>query len=132
MSTSTLEQQLAPVVEGRVHLANVRTAHGNFIVLSERLGERFRPLLEYMARHVSTESVPSIDNGWTDKKNTRRGALIEKKYAGGLTAVEKRELKALQQEVGQFADRVAGPRNEILELLLLGLEHKAARQKATG
>ena len=86
MSTSTLEQQLAPVAEGRVNLANVRTSHGNFVVLSERLGERFRPLLEYMARHVSAESVPSIDNGWTDKKNTRRGALIEKKYAGGLTA----------------------------------------------
>ncbi len=132
MSTSTLEQQLAPVAEGRVNLANVRTAYGNFVVLSERLGERFRPLLEYMARHVSAETVPSIDNGWTDEKNGRRGALIEKKYAGGLTAAEKRELKALQQEVGQYADRVAGPRNEMLELLLLGLEHKAARQKATG
>ena len=132
MNTSTLEQQLAPVAEGRVNLANVRTAQGNFVVLSERLGERFRPLLEYMARQVSAESVPSTDNGWTDEKNSRRGALIEKKYAGGLTAAEKRELKVLQQECEQYADRIAGPRNELLGLLLIGLEHKAARQKSTG
>ena len=85
-----------------------------------------------MARQVSAESVPSTDNGWTDEKNGRRGTLIEKKYAGGLTAAEKRELKALQQEVGEFANRVAGPRNEMLELLLLGLEHKAAQQKFAG
>ena len=132
MSTSTLEQQLAPVAEGRVDIADVRTARGNFVVLSERLGQRFRPLLEYMARQVSAESVPSADHDWTDEKNSRRGTLIEKKYAGGLTAAEKRELQALQQEVGQFADRVAGPRNEILELMLLGLERRAAQQKATG
>ena len=132
MSTSTLEQQLAPVAEGRVDIADVRTARGNFVVLSERLGQRFRPLLEYMARQVSAESVPSADHDWTDEKNSRRGTPIEKKYAGGLTAAEKRELQALQQEVGQFADRVAGPRNEMLELLLLGLEHKVAQQKSTG
>jgi len=129
MSTSTLEKQFASVAEGRSNIADVRTPRGNLVVLSERLGERFRPLLEYMARQISAESVPATDNGWTDEKNGRRMALIEKKYAGVLTAAEKRELKVLQQEGEQYADRIAGPRNEMLELLLLGLEHKAAQQK---
>lgn len=57
--------------------------------------------------------------------------LIEKKYEGVLTAAEKRELKVLQQAGEQFANRLAGPRNEMLELLLLGLEHKAAQSKSS-
>ncbi len=35
------------------------------------------------------------------------------------------------QEGEQYADRIAGPRNEMLELLLLGLEHKADQQKSS-
>ncbi len=129
MNNSTLEKQLASVAEGRSNIADVRTPRGNLVVLSERLGERFRPLLEYLARQVSAESVPSADNGWTAEMNGRRMALIEKKYDGAFTAAEKRELKTLQQQGEQFADRLAGPRNEMLELLLLGLEHKAALSK---
>lgn len=131
MNTSTLEKQLASVAEGRSNIADVRTPRGNLVILSERLGERFRPVLEYMARQVSAESVAPTDNGWTAEKNSRRMALIEKKYDGVLTAAEKRELKVLQQAGEQFADRLAGPRNEMLELLLLGLEHKAAQSKSS-
>lgn len=131
MNTSTLEKQIASVAEGRSNIADVRTPRGNLVILSERLGDRFRPLLEYMARQVSAESVSPMDNGWTAEKNGRRMALIEKKYDGVLTAAEKRELKLLQQQGEQFADRIAGPRNEMLELLLLGLEHKAAQQKSS-
>ena len=129
MNTSSLEKQFASVAEGRSNIADVRTPRGNLVILSERLGERFRPLLEYMARQISAESVPATDNGWTDEKNGRRMDLINKKYDGVLTAAEKRELKALQQEGEQFADRIAGPRNEILELLVLGLEQKAVQHK---
>ncbi len=131
MNTSTLEKQLASVAEGRSNIADVQTPRGNLVVLSQRLGERFRPLLEYMARQVSAESVPPADNGWTAEKNGRRMELIEKKFDRVLTAAEKRELKVLQQQGEQFADRLAGPRNEMLELLLLGLEHKAAQQKSS-
>jgi hypothetical protein len=81
------------------------------------------------ARQVSAESLPATETGWTDEKNSRRMELINKKYDGALTAAEKRELKALQQEGERHADLIAGPRNEILELLVLGLEQKAARQK---
>ncbi len=131
MSNSTLEKQIASVAEGRSNITDVQTPHGNLVVLSERLGERFRPLLEYMAQQISAESVPSMDNGWTDEKNNRRIELIEKKYEGVLTAAEKRELKVLQQEGELYADRIARPRTEMLELLLLGLEQKAAQQKSS-
>ena len=131
MSNSTLEKQIASVAEGRSNIADIKTPHGNLVVLSERLGERFRPLLEYMAQQVSAESLPPADNGWTDEKNKRRVALIEKKYEGVLTAAEKRELKVLQHEGEQYADRIASPRTEMLELLLLGLEQKAAQQKSS-
>jgi hypothetical protein len=131
MNTSTLEKQLASVAEGRSNIADVRTPRGNLVILSERLGERFRPVLEYMARQVSAESASPTDNGWTAEKNSRRMALIEKKYDGVLTAAEKRELKLLQQAGERFSDRLARPRNEMLELLLLGLEHKAAQSKSS-
>ena len=131
MNISTLEKQFASVAEGRSNIADVRTPRGNLVVLSERLVERFRPLLEYMARQVSAESVPPTGNGWTAEKNGRRMELIEKKYDGVLTAAEKRELKVLQQEGEKIADGIAGPRNEMLELLLLGMEHKAAQQKSS-
>ncbi len=130
MDTLTLEQQFASVAEGRSNIADVHTPRGNLVVLSQRLGERFRPLLEYMARQVSAENDPSTTTGWTEEKNSRRMDLITKKYEGVLTAAEKRELKALQQEGEQFADRVAGPRNEVLELLVLGLKQKAVQEQS--
>ena len=105
-----------------------RTEKGH-VVMPESVYEAVRPLIELM--QMSFVPADAKETTWTEAKNARRGALIQKKYASKLTAGEKRELKALQQEVGQYADRVAGPRNEILELLLLGLEHKAAQQKAT-
>ena len=131
MNTSTLEKQLASVAEGRSNIADVRTPRGNLVILSERLGERFRPVLEYMARQVSAESDPATGDGWTTEKNSRRMELIEKKHEGVLTAAEKRELKVLQREGEQNANRIAGPRNEMLELLLLELEHKAAQPKSS-
>ncbi len=130
MRTSTLDKQLASVAEGRSNIAEVRTPHGNLVILSQRLGERFRPVLEYMARQVSAESTPPAESGWTEAKNARRVELIERKHGGGLTAAEKRELKSLQAEGDQAVDRLLGPQNEMLELLLLGLEQKAAQQKA--
>ncbi len=107
-----------------------RTDKG-YVVMPKSVYEALRPLIEFM-QTMSSVPADAGETTWTDAMNARRGALICKKYESKLTADEKRELKALQQEVDVFAERVAGPRNEMLELLLLGLEHKAARQKATG
>ena len=123
------EGEIASVAEGRTNIADVHTPYGNLVVLFERLGERFRVLLKYMARLVSEDSVQSVDNGWTAEKNRRRMELIEKKYDSELTSAEKRELEFLQQHGEQFADRTAGHRNEMLELLLLGLERKADQER---
>jgi len=127
----TLEKQFASVVEGRSNLADIQTPKGNAVLLSEKLCDRFRPLLEYMARQIAVEALVNADNDWTEEKNCRRMALIEKKYEGVLTAAEKRELKSLQQEGEQYANHIAAPRNEMLELLLLGLQQKASQQKSS-
>jgi hypothetical protein len=47
------------------------------------------------------------DADWTDAKNNRRCELIERKYAGTLTAQEAVELHALQEGMHRYVDRVA-------------------------
>jgi hypothetical protein len=47
------------------------------------------------------------DSDWTDAKNNRRCALIDRKSAGTLTAQEAVELHTLQEEMHRFLDRVA-------------------------
>jgi hypothetical protein len=49
----------------------------------------------------------SEDGDWTDARNDRRCELIERKYAGALTAAEAVELHALQEEMYRHVDRVA-------------------------
>lgn len=129
MATSTLEKQLAPVAQGRTNIADLQTGQGKVIVLSQKMGDRFRNVLEYMAQQLSDEPKSQGANGWTDEKNARRVELINKKHNGGLTAAERKELRVLQAEVERYAEQVAPLRNDILELLLIGLRQKAAQQK---
>jgi len=44
---------------------------------------------------------------WTEEKNARRFALIDKKIAGQLTPAEAAELSTLQREMDFFLQRVA-------------------------
>jgi hypothetical protein len=46
-------------------------------------------------------------NNWTDEKNARRVALIERKFAGGLAPSEHGELAELQGEMLRFRRKVA-------------------------
>lgn len=48
-----------------------------------------------------------VRSGWTDAKNSRRFALIDKEIAGTLTGAESQELADLQREVDDYLDRVA-------------------------
>ena len=125
----TLEKQLAPVAQGRKNIADVQTGQGKIIVLSQKMGDRYRTVLEYMAQQIANEPPPKRANGWTDEKNARRVELINKKFNGGLTAPERKELRVLQAEVQRYAEQVAPLRNDILELLLIGLQEKAGRRK---
>jgi len=47
------------------------------------------------------------DAEWTEAKNDRRCNLLDRKYAGALTAEEAVELHALQEEMYRYVDRVA-------------------------
>jgi hypothetical protein len=45
--------------------------------------------------------------GWNDEKNSRRCDLIDKKYAGNLTASEAIELRSLQEQMLRFRESIA-------------------------
>ena len=49
------------------------------------------------------------DETWTEARNQRRCDLIDRKYAGGLTPVETRELAGLQAQMLCHSQRVAPP-----------------------
>ena len=49
----------------------------------------------------------TAESGWTEVKNARRFALIDKEIAGTLTSAESEELANLQLEVDDYLDRVA-------------------------
>jgi hypothetical protein len=101
-----------------------------YAVISQTVYDQVRPLLQYVTLPVDAGSGKvDASNEWTEEKNACRVALINKKYDQGLTAAEKKELQRLQAEVDEFADRAAPVRNEVLELLLLGLKQAAKARK---
>jgi hypothetical protein len=53
------------------------------------------------------EDEPPADDEWTEEKNERRCALIDKEIDGTLTAEEASELSRLQQAMLQYRRRVA-------------------------
>jgi len=99
-----------------------------YAVISKTVYDQVRPLLQYVTVPVDAATTAPSEE-WTEEKNARRVALINKKYDQGLTAAEKKELQRLQTEVDEFADRAAPVRNEVLELLLLGLKQAAKARK---
>src|SRR5207253_3853745 len=52
-------------------------------------------------------SASGVDDEWTDEKNRRRGALLDRKYDQGLTPVEEAELTLLQDAMHRYIDKVA-------------------------
>lgn len=63
---------------------------------------------------------------WTEEKNARRVALVNKKYDSRLSAAEERELATLQDEVCRHQACVAPLNNRALELILEALEQRAS------
>jgi hypothetical protein len=59
---------------------------------------------------------------WTPEMNARRVSLITKKHDNGLSAAERKELKALMAQADQHRDRTIPVRNDILEIFLAGLK----------
>lgn len=50
---------------------------------------------------------PHSDEPWTDEKNCRRAALVDKQIKGALTPAETVELANLQEQLFRYRDRVA-------------------------
>ena len=122
MTVQISERQLARIESGRDQVARVRVGRKDYVLLSRSFYEQVRPLLDYMTRQPAKASDARATAEWTEEKNARRVALVNKKYDQGLTAAERKELKQLQAEVDRFGDRAVPARNEVLELLLLGAE----------
>ena len=123
-----LQKQLEPVTTGREKMTRVRVGKSAVVVLSERFFDQVQPLLDYMAGQPDA-APPNGATAWSEEKNARRAALIKQKYDHGLTAAEKKELQRLQDEVDEYAEWAAPVRNEVLELLLLGLKQAVKARK---
>ena len=128
MSTTLLQKQLEPVTTGREKMTRVRVGKGAVVALSERFFDQVQPLLDYMASQPEA-NPPNGASEWSEEKNARRATLIKKKHGDGLTVAEKKELQRLQVEVDEYAEWAAPVRNEVLELLLLGLKQAAKARK---
>ncbi len=123
-----LEKQLEPVTSGREKMTRVRVGKDAVVVLSQQFFDQVQHILNYVASQPDA-SPPNGANEWNEAKNARRVDLINKKYAKGLTGTENKELKRLQTEVDEFVNRAVPVRNEVLELLLLGLKQAAKARK---
>lgn len=55
----------------------------------------------------ATAGTTTEDGEWTDEKNRRRCALIDRKYDQGLSPVEEAELALLQDAMHRTLDKVA-------------------------
>ncbi len=73
----------------------------------------------------ATESNGS-DPEWTDEKNLRRAALLDRKYDQGLSPVEEAELALLQDALHRYVDRVAPLPLDVARALHQELLKKAA------
>ncbi len=131
MAIHVSERQLDQIEHGQqpaVIVRSERTKKG-YAVIRQKVYEQFRPLLQCVAMQVE---VPQPGNGhtieWTEQKNARRVALVNKKYDQALTNAEKRELAVLAAEADRYRDRTAHVQTEILELILAGLKQQAAKK----
>ena len=114
----TLEAGCRPVV-----VRDGRTKKG-YAVMSEQVYARARPLIEFVSDEVAGPSAEHAES-WTDEKNARRAALINKRHDSKLTSAETRELHQLTEEVRQYQERVAPLHNHALELILEALDRRA-------
>lgn len=89
-------------------------------------------VLESAGRAVACVLPPprdaSVPEGeWTEEKNQRRGALLDRKYDLGLSPAEEAELALLQGALHRYIDRVAPLSLDAARTLHQDLLQKAAR-----
>jgi hypothetical protein len=127
MSVQLSQQQLDQLAQGTSGAVVVQDAatKRKYAVLSERVYQRARPLLELISGQIDPGEKRCGDGEpWTEADNDRRIALINKKYDSKLTKAEQDELSQLQDRAYWHREQVAPVRNEVLSLLLEALEHR--------
>jgi hypothetical protein len=134
MAIRVSDQQLDEIEHGRepaliVH--SKRTRKG-YALISESVYEQVRPLLQFVALRLDSETPSEETSLWTEENNGRRVELINKKFNGGLTSIERKELAGLNAAAEKFRDQTSGARTEILELILAGLKLQQNSKPVTG
>jgi len=121
-TSSEILRELARTSGGPVYFEDPQT-HARYVALRQEMFDRLLPL-------PAAEPTQKPLSDWNDEKNERRGELIDRKYASGLSAAELAELDTLQDEMYRHRERVAPLPLKALELVREALEHRAAQQSA--
>jgi len=131
MALRVSDQQLDGIEHGRetALIVQSKSTRKEYAVIAGNVFRKMQPLLQFVALQIeagspSEESTPQ----WTEENNARRVELINKKFDRGLTALEKKELAALNAEAEQYRDQSTAARTGILELILTGLKQQASTQ----
>lgn len=100
-----------------------------YVLLSQEVYDRARPLFDYVATQTAHQPSPAKDEPqWTEAMNARRVALVNKKHDTELTPAERHELEELQQAAYRHRSQVAPIRNGVLRAILEALEKAEAEQ----
>ncbi len=85
----------------RFVLALAVEAEGSVLELDGKPVARVMPMAPYRNGHSTA------NDEWSDSKNARRCALIDREFEGALTPEEAEELAELQEQMIRFRDKVA-------------------------
>jgi hypothetical protein len=126
MAITISDQQLQELETRRRPAVIVRDRRKKkgYAVLPEAIYDQARPVIEFVAAKVG--DAANETDAWTEEKNARRVALVNKKYDSRLSAAEERDLATLQDEVCRHQERLAPLNNRALELILEALEQRAS------
>ncbi len=105
--------------------------HEGYVLVPSAAYQQAKPLFEAIIGYTRASlSSPaherSVPVEWSDTKNARRCALIDKKHDLGLLPAEETELDRLQSELAAYQRLVAPRPLAILELLEEALQQRAA------
>jgi hypothetical protein len=91
-----------------------------------------RPVACVVPAPSSASQANGADTDWSEAKNQRRGALLDRKYDQGLTPTEEAELALLQDAMYRYVDRVAPLPLDAARKLHQELLDKASRSPDAG
>lgn len=133
MTINVTEKQLESLERGKREAILVRSerTRKEYAIIPRSAYQQVQPLLQYVAGKNGGAAGDDQET-WSEEKNSRRVALINKKYDDKLTRAETQELARLESDVAIHQGRVAPLRNDLLKLILEGLQQRAKRTRSGG